>query len=211
MSNGKKKNNDDLRPHYDLSELEVVRYGPGWAERSDICQDSNDEISHHSPASDLLSSASIDKQLLLDFFVTFARVEYALKRAGYVSKNGRPTIRWNEFAKDIESKLLNSTDVSVRQAIKYLQQHPPKKQVMNDGELVFQEPESASSDSQFVIDAVKTVRNTLFHGGKEIAGSLAERDRLLLRSCLDILGLAIRLDKDVLGFYEEQPPEVDAA
>lgn len=30
MSRRKADDGDDLRPHYDLDKLEIVRYGPGW-------------------------------------------------------------------------------------------------------------------------------------------------------------------------------------
>lgn len=215
-----KRNSDDrLRPHYDLEKLEVIALGPGWnkgsARRSMVGLDVARRYyaSRLAPASPLFSSSRIDRELLADFFMIFARAEYALKEAKYIrSDKGRPVIKWDDFAEKIGGALLGSSEPAVMKAIKYLAENPPDRQVVKDGSLTWKRRTSGDpQDPVFLIQSVRTVRNNLFHGGKQIAGLLAERDLLLLVSCLNVLSYAISLDQEVLHFFEEIPVEVGAA
>jgi hypothetical protein len=58
----------------------------------------------------IFSSPRIDRDLVTDFFMVFARAEYALKRAGYVSPDasGAPRIRWDNFARTVDQKLFDA-------------------------------------------------------------------------------------------------------
>ena len=57
----------------------------------------------------LFSPRRIDKDLVADFLMVFARAEFALKRAKFVSErnNGRFDIDWDGFARSIGSAALN--------------------------------------------------------------------------------------------------------
>jgi hypothetical protein len=190
MSKRKNGSDDALRPHYDLNQLEVVAVGPGWARRSSrrvpgtVATDRY-YSSHLASAKRLFSSSQIDKDLLTDFFMTFARAEYALKEAGYLSTRKVPQVQWDKFALKVGDRLLASNEPAIKQAIRYLVEHPPAKQVVKDKSLIW-EPrkwDKRKPDPSFLILSVTTVRNNLFHGGKKIHGPLAERDFRLLLSC----------------------------
>jgi hypothetical protein len=222
MRKEKSKSNGTLRPHYDLDKLEVAALGPGWNQGSSrkragrLGAKRRYYATRLAPASPLFSSRRIDKELLADFFMTFARAEYALKEAGYfrADKNGAPLIQWHDFARKIGESLSKSDESAVLKAIQYLADNPPRKQVVNkDGRLTWKSraSDAAQRDPLFLIQSVTTVRNNLFHGGKQISGLLEERDRLLLISCLNLLSYAISLDQDVLHSFEELPIEVGAA
>jgi hypothetical protein len=143
------------------------------------------ESDHLSPlrgARRLYSSPRIDRELVTDFFMTFTRTEYALKRAGYVEAgwSGEPRIKWDDFARSIGDTLLNSCSPAVAGAISYLSSNPPQKQVVRHGGLAW-EPRTSDNlrDPVFLMRSITTVRNNLFHGGKEVRGMLAERDHRL--------------------------------
>ncbi|HXD32919.1 MAG TPA: hypothetical protein VN643_17475 [Pyrinomonadaceae bacterium] len=220
MKKEKKVSNADLRQHYDLTKLEVVRLGPGWSSPGSEKRKSgvDDTVRYYesqlAPASPLFSVSPVDKKLLTDFFMVFARTEYALKKAKYVKgRRGQPEILWDEFARRIGDSLFASNEPAVTRAIKHLIEKPPRRQVVKDDKLTW---EGRTSNNQadlsvFLIRSITTVRNNLFHGGKQIKGLLAERDRRLLESCLNLLSFAISLDADVWYFFQELPREIEVA
>lgn len=220
MRKEKKASDDTLRPHYDLDKLDIVALGPGWSKGTSRSRAQGVEITRRFYASrlarvsPLFSAPRIDKDLLTDFFMIFARTEYALKEAKYFkARSGPPEILWDEFARNIGASLLASDEPAVQKAVKYLTENPPGKQVVKNGVLKFERRTSnrAENDPVFLIRSITTVRNNLFHGGKEIEGHLAERDPRLLVSCLNLLSYAISLDPDVLHFFEELPREIEVA
>jgi len=217
-----KRNNDSddaLRQHYDLNKLEVVAVGPGWARRGSrsVRPGTNATERYYAsrlaPARRLFSSSQIDKDLLTDFFMTFARAEYALKKAGFLSEQKTPKVTWDKFAAKVGQRLLASDEAAVQQAIKYLGENPPAKQVVKDRSLVWESRkcDKKKPDALFLIHSVTTVRNNLFHGGKELQRPLAERDFRLLLSCLNLLSYALTLDRDVLRYFQEVPAVSDVA
>lgn len=174
----------------------------------------SDRLSPLKGARPLFSSPRIDRELVTNFFMTFARTEYALKRAGYVEagRSGEPRIKWDDFARSIGDTLLNSCSPAVAGAISYLFSNPPQKQVVRNGSLVW-EPRASDNprDPVFLIRSITTVRNNLFHGGKEVKGMLAERDHCLIQSSLIILEHTVGFDTNVQHVFEELPPEQDTA
>jgi len=131
MSKRKNDSDDALRPHYDLNQLDIVAVGPGWGRRSSrsVRPGTNATERYYASrlasARRLFSSSQIDKDLLTDFFMTFARAEYALKKAGYLSEQKTPKVRWDKFAAKIGERLLASDEPAVQQAIKYVAENPP--------------------------------------------------------------------------------------
>lgn len=219
MNKRKNDSDDALRPHYDLNQLDIVAVGPGWSRGSSRSQRPGTlatkrfYASRLSSAKRLFSSSRIDKDLLTDFFMTFARAEYALKEAGYLSEQKTPKVRWDKFATRIGERLLASDEPAVKNAIKYLVENPPAKQVVKDKSLMWEarKCDKRNPDPLFLILSVTTVRNNLFHGGKKIHGPLAERDFRLLLSCLNLLSYALTLDSEVLRFFQEVPAVPDVA
>lgn len=213
MSKRKNDSDDSLKPHYDLDQLEIVAVGPGWARLPRRNLPPGTRATKHYYASRLASArrlfsgSQIDRDLLIDFFMTFARAEYALKKAGYLGEQRSPKIQWNRFAAEIGDRLLASNEPAVQQAIKYIVENPPAKQVVKDRSLTWEERkfDNRQPDTLFLIRSITTVRNNLFHGGKRVNVGLAERDFRLLLSCLNLLSYALTLEKNVLRFFQELP------
>jgi len=130
----------------------------------------------------------LPSDLLLDFFVKFARFEYALKRARYLEKKPYASPDWQRFADDLRG-IPAKNQKAILDCAAYLQTEPPKKQVVADGALRWEERKPSDSQIQSVIESVKTVRNNLFHGGKFPEGPIAEpaRNQRLLNECLAVL------------------------
>ncbi len=143
-------------------------------------------------------------KLICEIFVTFSRMEFALKETGYASGGGnRVSVNWCKFAEE-NSEFFNSrlgSDEKFKSAVEYLRSKPPKKQVLEEGTLGFieQDGNNNQTEAQKTIRMVRRVRNNLFHGGKYLIGGEKdrERDRKLVRHSLIILKHCATLDRDV--------------
>jgi hypothetical protein len=147
-------------------------------------------------ATDLFDLLNVPRELTLEFLAVFARFEYSLKRAGYAQGDeARVSPDWDSFARDV-SALDAEVLAPVLNSCKYLQEHPPKKQVLSAGQLQWAERKGTSGSA--IGDAllsVRTVRNNVFHGGKFPDGPIAEplRDEQLIRDCLALLESLLQL------------------
>ena len=126
------------------------------------------------------------KETLIEFFVVFSRFEYALKRAGYVSGNDkRASANWDKFASDMEDAFRPDQTAELQHAVAYLQDSPPKKQVVQDDELGWRDsiPSGNEPRLKWLLKLVRTVRNNLFHGEKlhALVGGHSLRDANLTR------------------------------
>jgi hypothetical protein len=103
-------------------------------------------------------------ELLLRFFMTFARFEYALKASGHVraGENGAAKANWHA----VEAALGTDDRTAVVAKAGVLLKDPPRRQVLTDGCFDWQTAGSAGGEPQNLVTAVKRVRNNLFHGGK---------------------------------------------
>jgi hypothetical protein len=141
-------------------------------------------------AGSILDSFHIPKDLILEFLATFSRFEFALKRAGYVEGNEKSVSpAWDSFAVDV-SRLDPGVLTAALATCPYLQQHPPLKQVLRDGQLQWDVRQGTSGTA--IGDAllsIRTVRNNVFHGGKFPDGPVTDplRDEQLIRDCLALL------------------------
>ena len=133
------------------------------------------------------------------FLVAMSRFEYALKTAGFryvAQKHVKPD--WKKYAEQ-KPDLNDIDDDSLRKAIGYLNDDPPKKQVVTDGSLSFVS-RTLNSEKNSILTAVKNVRNNAVHGGKFPFNN--DRDKRLLEAALTILEVAINLDEEVRkAFY----------
>ncbi len=147
-------------------------------------------------AGSILDLLNVPRQLALEFLATFARFEFALKKAGYVQgDDSRVSPEWDLFARDV-AKLDAAVLAPVLNVCQYLQQHPPKKQVLQNGQLRWVERQGTSGSAiGDVLLSVRTVRNNVFHGGKFPDGPVAEplRDEQLIRDCLAVLEALLKL------------------
>lgn len=136
----------------------------------------------------------IEGDLVRDFFVFFARFEYALKREGMLKGNDKQAeADWDCYAKRARHLFEPNTSTSIKASVDYLLAHPPEKQVVLSGELrrAALSKDVSESNASYILRLVRTVRNNLFHGGKfpYPGGEIADtsRDRILLLHALTIL------------------------
>lgn len=120
---------------------------------------------------------------VIEFFALFSRFEYALKTCGYMSneKNAKPD--WYKLTrKENVAGLFETIQTDDRARILF--DEPPGKQIRQNGLLRFETKDSivTPDDMDGLCDAVKRVRNNLFHGGKEQADWASRDEKLCLAS-----------------------------
>jgi hypothetical protein len=150
---------------------------------------------------------SEDGALACRFFLFFSRFEYALKRTGFVLNKPRSDgaiADWPRFAQENASLIDTNGSVQFKDAVAYIESHPPKRQVLSDGRLdMVGDNYSGPFDLKRLLLLVGRIRNNLFHGGK-FSGGLENdfRDRQLLESAIAVLKVCLeshdRLKKNFL-------------
>ena len=158
----------------------------------------------------LYEQLGIDKDLVTGFTIFFSRFEYALKRTEeYADGEGKyPKPNWKEFAKN-HDKLFNSQKTNdIEEAVNYLTNNPPKKQILCNGKLGWDD--DVANEKLLLPNlllSVCGVRNNLFHGGKFSSGPVTDpgRDSVLLKSCMVILEECLSLNDELhKHFFTDQ-------
>ena len=147
-----------------------------------------------------------DRALAIVFFLFFSRFEYALKRAGFVRGLDDAQADWAEYGRRHVTLLQADQDDSFRQAVDYLRQSPPKKQVVTNGILAWNADRyTADFDLGRVLTLVCRTRNNLFHGGKFPKGHEPDisRDRHLLEVGLTIMQACLDHDETLRHIFLE--------
>jgi len=150
----------------------------------------------------------VPPELTVDFLGTFARFEYALKRAGYATGDDKHVDPdWPRFGRDVAALPKTTLDPIVATCA-YLQAHPPKKQVLLNGQLAWKvRGASGGAVIEEILLSVRTVRNNVFHGGKFPDGAVTEplRDQHLIRDCLAVLNALLacqQVPRGVAGYFQ---------
>ena len=148
---------------------------------------------------------SLNRELVLDFFLVLSRMEFALKLEGYSTGDDK-TVKpdWDSFAKDISKSFSCENNEALSTAIDYYLAYPPQKQILDKGQLswVSSLPNN-TTEIEKVIILVRRVRNNLFHGGK-YNGQVheeTERNELLLQMGITIIKEAIHCSQKVEKAY----------
>jgi hypothetical protein len=122
----------------------------------------------------------------IEFFVVFARCEYALKRGGFArAGNGQNAeADWNALAHKLGSRFFDS----IRSKIPTIVSSPPQRQILEDGALAWR-PQPSPQNAEELLLAIRRLRNNLFHGGKFSFAQIDEpaRNDTLLREALTVL------------------------
>ncbi len=143
--------------------------------------------------------------IVIQFFVAFSRFEYALKRSRYVSgQGGYAKPMWNMFAASIEDQFDRHKSGELSEAIDFLTDHPPKKQVVRGAQLDWVDSEQGNMAlTEWVSKLIRVVRNNLFHGEKMrlVMGMNPERGRNLVRSSLVVLLYWLDLDDELKRIF----------
>ena len=144
----------------------------------------------------IYTEIDFDRDLVFKFFTIFCMFEYALKQGKYKNKSGDAKADWNKFARDVHKKFDPNSDPDLIKAVKYFLSTPPKKQVIEDGQVVFQDcPAAKNTNTEDLSVYIRRVRNNLFHGGKFRYDR--PRDTNLIQYALTILEAWAHLDQDV--------------
>ena len=151
-----------------------------------------------------VTSEELDK-LASELFHTFSRIEYALKSSGFNDGDGPAKANWRNFALAVESLIATPHSVALINAIKFIMEKPPKKQVILDHKLKWEVAEpSTDSKADKLLLYVRRIRNNLFHGGKFNGHWFEpERSKPLLQHSLVVLHECIDYVEDVKKAYED--------
>ncbi len=136
-------------------------------------------------------------------FHVFSRMEYALKASGFNNGDGEAKANWRDFALAIEAVIANPPSPALQEAITFVRNAPPKKQVIVGGVIQWEisEPQTDSAADKLLI-YVRRVRNNLFHGGKFNGHWFEpERSEQLLRHSLTILTACVESLPSVRDAY----------
>jgi hypothetical protein len=158
----------------------------------------------------LLGAMRLSQRDSLDFFIAFARAEYALVAAGFHRpEQGGVAADWNALAACLEQRSELETSSFVESG-KELAAAPPMKLILGDDGLPTFRPvvRSGQSDVRWTIEAIKRARNNLFHGGKFLTGTdPVDRNKFVVSHSLQALQalLALPALHRVLQAYDEVP------
>lgn len=129
----------------------------------------------------------VDQDAVL-FFCLFSRLEFALKRGGFLKGQvgGKAEPHWESFANALGNDLFNAL-TNAPQASIFFSQQPKRLVVAAANEIEFVKPADIKN-LQMLFEAVKLVRNNLFHGEKVY---VSQRDRELMEASVFVLNAAI--------------------
>ena len=147
-----------------------------------------------------LENTTINRELVLEFFLVLSRMEFALKLVGFASGDDKKVSPdWDGFAKEVSESFDWKANKEVEVAICCYLDHPPKKQVLRNGRLDW-ETAIPNSDTEFerALVLVRRVRNNLFHGGKYNAQShdeTARNEELMRQGILILKAVMLQMPK----------------
>lgn len=167
------------------------------------------DVLNRIPAPLVFDSDDTRTKLVWNFFALFSRFECALKRAGYYIKGKKlAQPNWDTFANSLQNRFDANSSADLKRATDYLNSHPPKRQVIKDDHLDWEDQfrQANESDIQWLLRLIRLIRNNLFHGGKYRypAGPIADssRDQKLLESGIIVLLACAKLDSQIWGYLE---------
>lgn len=129
--------------------------------------------------------------VVINFWYAFSRTEYAMKESIYFRGNEkRVDPDWREFAKAAHAGVMTlaKDDEELRNALDYLHNHPPRRQVVMDGRPGWIDAPVDVENANSLFEGMRCVRNNLFHGGKMSAAKFgSERDLKLIGAAYVVL------------------------
>jgi len=110
------------------------------------------------------------RKLVLEFFITFSRFECALK-ATVIFANGnerKVEPNWDRFVATIRDSFDKEQNESLKNAVDYLLESPPKVQALIDNQITWcvREFQENTPEINKLRQHISDIRNNLFHGGK---------------------------------------------
>ena len=158
-----------------------------------------------------LHNVRIPKDLLLKFFLTFSRFEYALKSAGFLTGNPKQArADWDRFAGSIRTCFDLNKNHDLRNACDPFIVNPPWKQVVIGSQLHWNASVAVSNISdiegiEHILLMIRRVRNNLFHGAQYNSDVIegVERKGKLIESAIAVLEECLVLSPDVKKHYDD--------
>lgn len=156
---------------------------------------------------DQTQAVCIESELLLEFFLTFSRAEFALKNSGFVT-GGEDSVSpyWDRFGTALKDQFKKNKTKELEAAVEYIMLNPPMKQVLRDGNLMWEAnlPNDGKSDIEVLFVLVRRIRNNLFHGAKHNLGVFEDTERTtrLLKSALLIVQEGVSVLPHVKATYD---------
>jgi hypothetical protein len=165
---------------------------------------SKQPIDNEMPVS-VTTGMSLD-ELGLTMFQTFARMEYALKAAGYHQGDGDAKPDWDRLGRECDTYLREHVSPDLRAAIEYILEEPPQKQVIEKGQLEWKQVLAhGQTQGEQLLVYVRRVRNNLFHGGKFNGHWFTpERNEPLLRHSLAVLCACLEACPVINGAFRQE-------
>lgn len=143
------------------------------------------------------------RELLIEFFMTFSRFEYGLKKS-ITFANGdanKVDANWDGFVASIKDQFKKEKTEELSEAVNFILSSPPMIQVLADGLLNWRPREFADKTPDIVKLClhIRDIRNNLFHGGKFTDNYQPETSRnyKLLHSALIIMNEWLLLDEGI--------------
>lgn len=160
-------------------------------------------------ANNLLDELHLEsRDILLEFFATYSRLEYALKRKQCTtSHDGRAEPDWCKFISENKNNFNTQKDTSLKKSVDYLLSFPAQQQIVKNGKLDFSESQETKIGSTLcrLYHCLRITRNNLFHGGKFPLRPISElsRNNDLIGHCLTVLKEITKLDPVVESYFWE--------
>lgn len=143
------------------------------------------------------------------FFITFSRLEFALKTSIIYARQAGNYVEpnWDVFTNAIQVNFQPAKTQELQNAVDYILQHPPKKQSLDAGVISWIDRVFVDniSDVKKLDIHIRDVRNNLFHGSK-FNGNFhpdVSRDFTLLHSSLLILDEWLNLEPNVAYLFSQ--------
>lgn len=167
----------------------------------------------------------IDSNILLDFFLTFARFELSLKNSGFFRRRKKIDLRdppdahadWNLFAVSIQDSFRCDRTTALQDACGYLLLTPPWREVVIDKNSIAWQcdpPPESLPEAGRVLLCIRRLRNNLFHGAtlspdqgydKGTTESLLKASVVVLQECILLSPKMQEVYKDAALYKRVEP------
>lgn len=140
------------------------------------------------------------------FIYSFSRAEFALKASCFLKNTEEAQADWDAFIRNIKDRFNENKTEELKQAIEYIKNNPPKKQVVENNQLDWKQTNNDGMHlAQFLNIMLRRIRNNLFHGGKLHTGFTEDisRDLRLIESANVIIKEMIMLNEEVNRHYNQ--------
>ncbi len=112
--------------------------------------------------------------LACKFFREFARYEYCLKATWLREGTQSVKASWSKYAAEVTHVIDAPQSQDLVAAISYFSDHPPKKQIVKDRALDWDETlPDHKSKAELILLLICRVRNNLFYGGSSMVDGLS--------------------------------------